>query len=520
MYRKFVAFTKEKTTVRNSLKATTISTIAAQLVLAILAVGIPAVAFWQNALIRHEEKIVTQTAEVLSAALGQANCRDRSCVIGRAKTFASGFANICFRVELEHQESLLWNEKECADGLSTQNAPIDKTISSKAEYSGTVWSLLGYSHARVMITKSLKLDGGEPIGTLQLSRDLEDVYSHLRSRVKGLAAYGVAAVTILTALAYFRIRKKLFVPIDKLIETANWYDADDQLLFLPKGGGGELKSLTTSLQGMIGRINRDKIKLQRLVDELQTANAELTRNQQQMVRTEKMAAVGRLAAGLAHEIGNPLGIVQGYVEMLGRSDLTGEERTQFSSRAEDELARISTLIRQLLGYGRQNTAAVRSRIRVEPLLQDILAMTGLRQGAGKNSVMTVESEEGLNVCGDVDRLRQVLLNCILNGLDAMADGPGGNLLAIAARRGGAGNEKVVIEIRDSGPGFSKEGLEHAFDPFYTSKEVGEGTGLGLYVSHIIIEEMQGTMHLRNADQGGAIVEIVLPAAENDSMPCG
>ena len=144
-------------------------------------------------------------------------------------------------------------------------------------------------------------------------------------------------MTIFSAIGFFRMFKLVLKPNDRLVTISEKLDPGAGVPFFSGNANNEFSRLSLGLNRMISRIREDNKALDSTVVELEAANRELKRNEKEMVRTEKLASLGRLSAGLAHEIGNPLGIVQGYVDMLGTSELTDKEKQQFSKRANSEL---------------------------------------------------------------------------------------------------------------------------------------------------------------------------------------
>jgi signal transduction histidine kinase len=277
-----------------------------------------------------------------------------------------------------------------------------------------------------------------------------------------------------------------------------------------------------ALNSMLLRIELDREELRRTVSSLARANEELRQTQREMVQAEKHAAVGRLSAGLAHEIGNPLGIVQGYVELLRQPDLSSDDRRQFAERALRELGRIDRLIRRLLDFARTQPRR-RELFQVQDVfeeLQDMFAVQAQRDGVA----LRVESAGGLQLVGDRDGIKQVLLNCLMNSFDAVeaAGRRGGGVITVCAcaEKSKQGTEVLSIILSDNGVGVGDEEVSFFFEPFYTTKGPGKGTGLGLSVSRAIIEAHGGTMELNGEKGVGAKVVISLPVEVDDANRSG
>jgi two-component system NtrC family sensor kinase len=253
---------------------------------------------------------------------------------------------------------------------------------------------------------------------------------------------------------------------------------------------------------------------------LEKANSDLKRAQQEIIRTEKMAGVGRLAAGIAHEIGNPIGIVLGYLDLLKQPDLNDTDRVDFLQRAEKETQRINSIIRQLLDLARPKETASRP-VSMHAIIGEITEVMRLQP-----SMRDIKIETQLDAGRDVvwangEQLRQVLLNLFLNGADAIIDRgkPYKGRIQISTFAEAAPDEpegeKIMIMVKDNGTGIDPEQIGNIFDPFYTTKEPGKGTGLGLAVSYMIIDKIGGAIHVESELNKGTTVLIMLPVNKVD-----
>ncbi len=294
----------------------------------------------------------------------------------------------------------------------------------------------------------------------------------------------------------------------------------------------------------------DRELLERNVASLEQTNRELVEARAEIVRTARMASVGTLAAGIAHEVGNPLGAIMGYVDVARSRARQGDADPELLDDIRDEASRIDRIIKSLLNYARPRDEEERA----EPPGAVVARVRELLEHQGKlNGVHTVWDvhPDTPVVVMNAHRLEQVLVNLLLNALDATEDaesrsirvrtfGDRGELTGLPTRReddppgvnymhrrrisrddGGRGVDPVflaervaVIEVSDSGPGIEESDLEQIFDPFFTTKELGRGTGLGLSICARLVEGMGGRIDAENAPEGGARFIIRLPAAKN------
>jgi two-component system, NtrC family, sensor kinase len=233
---------------------------------------------------------------------------------------------------------------------------------------------------------------------------------------------------------------------------------------------------------------------------------------EQLASSEKMASVGQIAAGVAHEINTPLGIILGYSQLLMDDVKEGSDAYQSLQVIERQTKASRKIVADLLKFSRQS-GSTREEVDLNEILTDVVAVTEHTLGLS-NIAIHRQFANGLpRVDGDPEKLRQVFVNLINNAHHAMQDQGGGELLL----RTRINNGDVMVEIRDNGHGIAEKHLAKVFDPFFTTKPVGQGTGLGLSVSYGIIHEIGGTIEVESPvhdqDQGtvpGTLFRIRLP----------
>ena len=286
-------------------------------------------------------------------------------------------------------------------------------------------------------------------------------------------------------------------------------------------------------------------ELQQVATSVNRMTERLLHEQAQLVRAEKLASVGRLAAGIAHEIGNPLGALNGYAHLLRASAERDPATQEAVSGVERETARIDRIVRGLLEYARPKRP-IPTPIDINDTLRrvvDLLSAQGLLR---RVSLIMELANEGPFVYGELHQLEQVFVNLLLNAADAVDHTgviairttcmPGEMLETGAMRRssdsrltlvphppsprvqqwlGAAGRPSWVVKIvvADSGPGVAEEHAERVFDPFYTTKDPGKGTGLGLAIVARVVENLEGIVWVQRAREGGAAFHLLFPLAE-------
>jgi signal transduction histidine kinase len=243
-------------------------------------------------------------------------------------------------------------------------------------------------------------------------------------------------------------------------------------------------------------------ELLRLLNASQESFDNLRRVQAQLVQSEKLASLGQLVGGAAHELNNPLAAMVGYSDLLAATGLSGEQRA-LMQKIEQQVRRTRTLVSSLLSFAKQ-VPAEKTLVDINALVQTAVKLC-LPQARGPNvQVHTDFASELPRVLGDSNQLLQVCLHITNNALHALTDT--GGVLTVTAR---LQDTFVVLEFSDSGPGLQEP--DRVFDPFYTTRPVGQGPGLGLSVCYGIIQEHNGRITGQNRPEGGAIFRIELPA---------
>lgn len=247
------------------------------------------------------------------------------------------------------------------------------------------------------------------------------------------------------------------------------------------------------------------IALRRLVEEKEESYEQLERLQGDLVQKEKMAAIGQLAAGAAHEINNPLAAIMGYAEMLSWSPDTDEKVRSIAEKIRQQGQRTKALVADLLSFAQQSP--------VQRTLLDVGALVvratqaQSRRLEDANVRVTTNIERALpKVWANTNQLFQVFLQILENAADALAPSHGGTVEVWVWREG----DDIVTEFADSGPGIKEPG--RVFDPFYTTKPVGQGTGLGLSAAYGIVQKHKGQITCYNRPEGGAAFTVRMPVA--------
>jgi signal transduction histidine kinase len=227
------------------------------------------------------------------------------------------------------------------------------------------------------------------------------------------------------------------------------------------------------------------------------------RLEEQLQHSEKMASIGLLAAGVAHEVNTPLAGISSYTQLLLGDVADGDPRADLLKKIETQSFRAAKIINNLLNFARSGTSEFET-LDVNKILLDVLSLVDHQLEGAHIKVRRELADTLPSVRGNENRLQQVFFNLILNARDAM---PRGGWLTLRTR---ADEDAVVAEISDTGDGIRKEDIKRIYDPFFTTKGIGRGTGLGLSVSYGILQEHGGAIFVDSAPGQGTTFQVALP----------
>ena len=232
-----------------------------------------------------------------------------------------------------------------------------------------------------------------------------------------------------------------------------------------------------------------------------------------LMESDRLAAVGELVAGVAHEVNNPLSSISAFAQLMLRDGSLTTSQRESVDVIKAEALRAAQVVKDLLAFARRSEPQ-REPLDLNALVGRTLRMRGYQLSSNNVGVELALAPELPAVIGDARQLQQVCLNLLTNAIQAMAT-IGGGTLAVATRADGS---RVILEMRDSGPGIPEAARDHIFEPFFTTKKEGEGTGLGLSVSYGIVAAHGGTIELADTTAAGTTFRMSLPACEASGAP--
>jgi signal transduction histidine kinase len=372
----------------------------------------------------------------------------------------------------------------------------------------SVWQLTGPSPESYVVITVPVLRQGEFLGALQARFPLTEVGRRVASAQQLMLLFALGYGTVLVLFGVYFLGRTVIRPIRRLQAMSQRIAAGDLEQAVPVEGPREIAELADAFNRMATALRLGHQERETYILALQRANAEVRQAQGELIRSEKMASVGHLAAGMAHEIGNPLGAVLGYLELLKSEFPPGRER-EIVERALTETGRIDRLVRELLDYATPTSSNLQTFDPAAAMAEarDILRHQGTFDGLTLDDRLPPSLPPIVMVR---HRLVQVCINLMLNARDAST--PGGPIRL----SGGVEGELVFLAVADAGAGMSRDTIAHLFDPFFTTKAPGKGRGLGLAVCQRAIDEAGGRIEVRSTPGTGSEFTVWLKPAESAS----
>jgi len=391
---------------------------------------------------------------------------------------------------------------------------------------------------------------GRIIGGIQMEVPIWDLMTNLLESKRIILITIALDAIVLIIFGSFLLSRVLVKPIKDLVRLTQKISEGDFSQKIEESSKNEIGQLIVSFNRMIEQLKEKQESLENYLESLESANKQLKQTQEELIRTEKLASIGRFAAGVAHEVGNPLGAILGYTSILQKEGMDRVESKDYLNRIEKEIERINRIVHELLDFARPSKFEIKD-LEINKVIESTLSLLSYQKNF-KNIETQLDMQSDLPLIkGDESQLSQVMINIILNAVDAM---PNGGILTIQTRthmvenldvdrlqriyprrrksdpmesdyshmrkadplsvlfkKFSEGDQLVKIRISDTGVGIKKEDLENIFDPFFTTKAPDKGTGLGLSISLRIVESLGGEMRVESVVGKGTIFEIYFPA---------
>ena len=348
---------------------------------------------------------------------------------------------------------------------------------------------------------------GETVGKAGLLLSLSPEKARLNRSRQMLVAYFVLDFVLLLGLGSFVLTRIVVNPINRLLTATEKITGGHYGERLKISGSAELARLASAFNEMASALRNKDLQVTEQMAALEKANRDLRTAREETIRTEKMASIGLLAAGMAHEIGTPLASIMGYAELSAGEQPDILAIQDYAGRIAEDCSRIDKIVRGLLDYSRPRVLCTEDTNIRDVVLSTIDLMT--QQGVFKQVTILLELDENLLPARcDSHQLQQVIINLLLNSRDATSSN---GIIKVKAYQDGP---QIRVDVIDSGTGITEESMKHIFDPFFTTKPPGKGTGLGLAISARIIESFGGRITAANRTGGaGSCFSVWLPLAQ-------
>ena len=351
-------------------------------------------------------------------------------------------------------------------------------------------------------------DGGR-VGAIELSESMNELHNYVQESLRRSAI--VVGVSVVSGLLFMGVLGSFWIgrPMRKLHAQAERIGTGDLTTSINLSGGDEFAKLSATIERMRSQLAEAR-------EAEQVANDEKYEALEKLRHTERLATLGQLSAGIAHELGTPLNVIAGRAKLIDSSGMEGVDISRSAKIIGEQAERMTQIIRQLLSFARRGEAR-KQMLDLNILLrglQSLLEPIAHEQGI---DLTVIETGEPLPVYADSGQLQQVLINLTLNGIQAMENS---GTITLTGCRPEAANipEKlsskdtawVCVQVSDQGRGMEQETLQQIFDPFFTTKEVGQGTGLGLSIAYGIVEEHGGWIDVDTTPGKGSCFSVYLP----------
>jgi two-component system NtrC family sensor kinase len=347
------------------------------------------------------------------------------------------------------------------------------------------------------------------LGVLDIGMSLEDVDSEIKGNQNKMLAFAVVVFLGISGTIGVFVRRSVSHPVRALVNETKRIASGDLGSTLKIESKDEIGELADSFNRMTQDLSKAQEELKEwskvLEKRVEERTQELKRTQEQLVQSEKLASLGKLAAGIAHEINNPLTGILTYSSLLLKENKENPQMKEDLEVIVNETTRCRKIVKGLLEFARQ-TEPSKSPADINKVLEETLSLLE-NQALFHNIKVEKKLKENLpTVMIDTDQIKQVFMNIIINAAEAMSQG------GILTIRSDSDPQKKFAEVSfiDTGPGIPEENLSKIFDPFFTTKRSGKGTGLGLSVSYGIIQRHDGFLEVKSQLGKGSTFTVKLP----------
>lgn len=357
------------------------------------------------------------------------------------------------------------------------------------------------------------------LGIVDIAYSLAEIDQSMKEHATHIAEVSFAFILMLTVSMGYLLQRMIYLPLKDLETGAKKISSGQFDHPIPVRSADEFGRVAGSFNDMTADLRRARAELHELIDELESKvderSKELMAARAEVAQGEKLASIGVLAAGIAHELNNPLTGVLTFTSLMRKKVLEGSEDAEDLDLVIRETKRCASIIRRLLDFAREKVP-VKGFFNLNQVLEDTVRFVE-RPASLKKIVITTDLDPQLpQIWGDADLIKQVVMNILVNAQQAIE---GAGTITVVTRNYVAKTSQqndepltpmVELAIKDTGCGIPEANMQRIFDPFFTSKEVGKGTGLGLSVSYGIVKAHGGEIKVASVLGQGTTFRILLP----------
>jgi two-component system NtrC family sensor kinase len=351
------------------------------------------------------------------------------------------------------------------------------------------------------------------LGVLDIGMSLAEVDKEVKGAQNKMIVFAVIAFLVISVTISISINRYVARPVTELVTATRKIAEGDLDYSIPVKTEGEIAQLASSFSQMTSDLKKADEKLvewgKTLEHKVQQRTEELRQTENQLIQSDKVASLGKLAAGVAHEINSPLTGILTYSSLLLKAKKEGDPEKEDLEVIVNETNRCKKIVKGLLDFARQ-TEPKKTLSDINEVINKSIDLVS-HQASLQNVKIEKEVKPDVpKTMIDLGQIQQVFINILLNAIEAM---PEGGTLTVSS---GVEDEMVAVRFRDTGVGIPEENLPKILDPFFTTKQQGKGTGLGLSVSYGIIERHRGKLEVKSQVGKGTTFTVKLPRKERAS----
>ena len=375
--------------------------------------------------------------------------------------------------------------------VSQYNQIVSDTISVLQQQNNSMITMI-YNHAKfgwiLEVAQPLRI-AGKQWGTLRVAIDAQPIREEIRSLFIRLHSFTLALIFITLSMIYYLVGK-MTNSLHDLVENIDKIDLDSDEFQDMEISNDEIGLLTRHFKSLESRLSQ--------------SHTQLLKAEKQVFRAEKLASIGRLASGVAHEINNPLNGIRNCLYSIRQEPDNEELRMEYFNLIDEGISHIEQVVKKLLGFSRHSQPNI-SSVNINTVFGTVLHLLSYQMDKKRIEIIRNFDEALPHIAADHSLIQEIVMNLLLNSFDAVPENG-----KITVTSGLKDNDYIYFSVEDNGMGIPDDVMQDIFDPFFTTKDPGEGTGLGLSVSMGIVEAHGGKIKVESQLNKRTIFTVTLP----------